>query len=805
MTLARKVPICTAMLVLMWVLFAFLGTSGPSALGFNAGGESELWRVITSGFTGGHIQGMVFATCILVLFAAPAEVTLGSGRFAVVAVATQAVAVPVGITLAVVVEHAGFNRWGADLTSQTFLSPVAWAFGSLAFATSTMGILWRRRLRLVMVALTGTLVLYDGSLSEVVASLAVLLGWAAGALVYGRSGSAWRVSLRESRVLVAALLLAVTAGPALAALTPTSQGPFAEVSQLMWEPAVSPHELAELCLSPSSPECVDAMAINRQSGIGPLVFNLVPLVASLVVALGLVHGRRLAWGLGILITICSIFLIIVQVDGPFGDAYMAINLALVVAPWVAVLVVLLASYRRFTVASDWYRGLMGIGAVLVLCSGVWVAGAVRVRGFVGTPTLAEALAELPSRFLPPILALFTPQYVIPQSSAAWFLYEWVGIAFWAVALVLLQRVLSSPPSPAGALDRHRARLMLMSGTGDHLAWQGLWEGNRYFFHGDHGYVAYRVSHNVAVTLGEPVFLAPATRGEVADAFQAFAAEQGWRVAWYSVTEGFTRPGFHTIHVAEESLLYTDNLEFKGKKYQNIRTARNRAVKEGVSAVWTSWAECDVEMHDKISALSEQWVADKGLPEMGFTLGGLDELRDADTRLLLAVGDDGHLHGVTSWLPVYENGSLAGYTLDFMRRDSHGFRPAIEFLLAEAAVIAAGEGLGWVSLSGAPLSRSDEPTSLLEVLLDKAGGTIEPLYGFRSLAASKYKFHPTHQGWYLAYEDEMNLGSIALGVVSCYLPTMRAGDYVGVVREYLARRAQDRAAEQRPAAESTARP
>ena len=137
--------------------------------------------------------------------------------------------------------------------------------------------------------------------------------------------------------------------------------------------------------------------------------------------------------------------------------------------------------------------------------------------------------------------------------------------------------------------------------------------------------------------------------------------------------------------------------------------------------------------------------------------------------------------------MYEHGKLAGYTLDFMRRDAEGFRPVIEFLLAEAAVIAGSEGLEWVSLSGAPLARTDAPTSFLEIVLDKAGAQIEPLYGFRSLAASKHKFHPTHTSWNLAYDDEMALASIGLAVVDCYLPDMKATDMVAVVKEFMARR------------------
>ena len=47
------------------------------------------------------------------------------------------------------------------------------------------------------------------------------------------------------------------------------------------------------------------------------------------------------------------------------------------------------------------------------------------------------------------------------------------------------------------------------------------------------------------------------------------------------------------------------------------------------------------------------MADKALPEMGFTLGGLEEMKVPGTRLLVAEDQDGTLHGLTSWMPVFE--------------------------------------------------------------------------------------------------------------------------------------------------------
>lgn len=783
MKVLKATPVTIALVACMWAAYAWRGD-----LGYNLPADVHIWHALTAGITAPNLTSAVVATLAAACFALPAEAKLGSRAFALAAVASQAVAAPIACVLGAAVERAGFNRWGADLTNEVYCTPLAWILGPLAFATASMGVLWRRRLRLVMAALTGTLVLYSGTLADVVAFTAVVAGWIAGELSFGATRPSRRTSIRESRVLVAVLFVAVSVGPVLTALNPGAQGPFAAESLLMWEPAVAAHEVQQRCADPGALDCLEAMAINQQHGLAPLLLNIVPVALAAVLATGLRRGRRLAWWGAVALSVASLAVVTAQVAGRGEDALTAANTALVVLPWVVMLAVLVATRARFAVASDARPALAPAGLALAGTAAAWVAGAMALRGgFIGEVTLGNALAELPARYLPPAVAVQLDHRIFPHSGAAWALYEWVGVVFWAVALVALYRVLAAAPAAPARADRERARRMLIDGTGDHLAWMGLWDGNRYFFAGEAGYVAYRVSHNIAVTVGSPVVGEGATEHDVAAAFERFTAAQGWQVAWYSVPASFARPGFRTLHVAEESVLYTDNLEFKGKKFQNIRTARNRAAKEGVRAVWTAWADCGFEMREKIAALSEQWVADKALPEMGFTLGGLEELRDPDTKLLLAVDEEGRLHGVTSWLPVYEHGELAGYTLDFMRRDADGFRPVIEYLLAEAAVVAGSEGLGWVSLSGAPLARTDEPTAFLEILLDKTGATIEPLYGFRSLAASKHKFHPTHTSWNLAYDDELALPSIGLAVVSCYLPDMKTADMAAVVKEFLSRR------------------
>ena len=172
------------------------------------------------------------------------------------------------------------------------------------------------------------------------------------------------------------------------------------------------------------------------------------------------------------------------------------------------------------------------------------------------------------------------------------------------------------------------------------------------------------------------------------------------------------------------------------------------------------------------AISEEWVGDKALPEMGFTLGGVDEALDPHVRVGLAESADGQLQGVTSWLPVYGgDGQIRGWTLDVMRRRHDGFRPVVEFLIASSCLTFQSEGAQFLSLSGAPLARAkgEEATAALDRLLDTLGEILEPMYGFRSLHVFKSKFAPRYEPMYLLFRDEADLPRIGIALTRAYLP------------------------------------
>jgi lysylphosphatidylglycerol synthetase-like protein (DUF2156 family) len=191
---------------------------------------------------------------------------------------------------------------------------------------------------------------------------------------------------------------------------------------------------------------------------------------------------------------------------------------------------------------------------------------------------------------------------------------------------------------------------------------------------------------------------------------------------------------------------------------------------------------------QVRAISEQWTGDKGLPELGFTLGGVEEALDPRVRVGLAIDGDGTVHGVTSWMPVVAPGGGApvGWTLDVMRRSPDGFRPTMEFLIASACTAFREEGASIVSLSGVPLAKAADQDSTVEraaldAFLDRLGVALEPYYGFRSLQAFKSKFQPRHEPLYLIFPDESALPRIGVALGRAYLPAAGVRDMVALAR------------------------
>ena len=320
--------------------------------------------------------------------------------------------------------------------------------------------------------------------------------------------------------------------------------------------------------------------------------------------------------------------------------------------------------------------------------------------------------------------------------------------------------------------------LLHTHGGGTMSWMTTWDNNQYLFDTADtptSVVTYQRHAGVLLALTDPV-CAPDRLRDAAQGFTGFAESSGLVPCWFSIgneTAAVAREmGWRTVQIAEDSIVDLPNLQFKGKSWQHVRTALNKAKKEQLTHRLTHLSEEPFAVRAQVQAISEEWVGDKGLPEMGFTLGGVDEALDPEVKVSLAIDAEGSVHGVLSWLPVYGAGGVVrGWTLDVMRRRTGGFGPVIEFLLASAFTAFKNEGVEFVSLSGAPLASSDANAdrTATDRLLDMLGAAMEPFYGFRSLHAFKRKFSPRYESVYLAYRDEGDLPRIGIAISRAYLP------------------------------------
>lgn len=137
-------------------------------------------------------------------------------------------------------------------------------------------------------------------------------------------------------------------------------------------------------------------------------------------------------------------------------------------------------------------------------------------------------------------------------------------------------------------------------------------------------------------------------------------QQSWSPVLYSVhreqRDQLAAMGWYSLEVGSEMVVDPRQWKTTGKKWQDIRTAINKAKRSGISDVMSTFNEAPNDIREQIEEISEQWAQLKALPEMKFTLGGVEELHDPRVRILYAIDAEGTVLGVTSWLPTWRDGA-----------------------------------------------------------------------------------------------------------------------------------------------------
>ncbi|WP_134163909.1 DUF2156 domain-containing protein [Arthrobacter sp. NicSoilB11] len=819
-----------------------LGLASVSGPGLRSG---QWWTLFTSAFFATNPLAYLAASLMIVLLLGLAERKLGRRAAVGLFFGGQFAAVTVFLLVTQLAVYVG-DGWLDRMVDDRLIGPYAPVLIAGLAASARITLLWQRRLRTVVLSISLLLVLYVGHAETVIGLIGALLGLLAGWWIQGDQGRLHRhrSTGRETRNLLALTVAVFAVGPILTGITRAPTGPLALLRDVVLSPMPTLNQLIFNCGATVDATCLET---GRAGFAGPfgLALAVVPVLLLLICADGMRRGRRLALNIALAIqlavtALAAVYLALFalvpsRLQGthatPLSSAFAHV-LPLVVVP-LLLAVVLWLNRRQFRVQTrpGARRTLAAVvcGTWLVLASSYtvawfWSGGLSRDGGLLGL------FAELARQYVPvPIPQNF--RRVFPErDSAEALLFAYSGPVFWLVALAAVLWVLVGRHHGLhfGRQDRSRARELLHQGGGP-LSWMALWEPNTYWFSPDGaGGMAFQQHGTVALTLGG-AFGDRKAEQRVTEGFLDYCRSQALIPALYSCDDTMwpvlRERGFSRVAVAQETRLALNELEFKGKEWQNVRTALNRAAKLGVHAVWGSYHSLPATLRLRLNEVSEEWAAGKSVPEMGFTLGGVDELDDEEVLCCLAVDGHGVVHGVTSWLPVYDGGRLVSRTLDVMRRGSEGFPGVMEFLIA-SAVLELRDSVDVISLSGSPLASRpdaqpergtgtgaegtgaggtgaegtgaggpgggedagqqegapDEGAQNLVRILDLVGHALEPVYGFRSLAAFKSRFKPEYRALYLYYQDPLHLPAIGRALTRAYLPGLSLAQGARLVRK-----------------------
>ena len=742
------------------------------------------------------VLALILTLAGVVLLLGASERLMGSRRTVSAFLATSVVGAAAAAVVGVIDPDG--RRGAALLSGAEGLDPWTAILGTVTTASAFAGPLWRRRIRVNALAVVLTLFLYAGHTADLSAVVATAAGWGLGE-VFRRTPkrTGWtRSSHRETRVLLGTVVLVSAVGPVIALVSRARVGLLAPIAAVV---GMGPADQPSACRADGvAGECLHRLLTYRATDPWSLLLAIAPLLVLVVGAIGLFRGSRFAvWLVVVVDTVTGIAAAVTythvpgrvdQLRGSEDDLVVGLSIAASVAVPLVTALVLVLLRRSFTVAVA--RRRVVAFAVTVLAAAAVLATVLYISADAAPVRVHDPLG-LVVAVLGPLSPVVHHRDLPIRDPGLRTVLSLVGPLLWAVVAVAAIRPAGAAPgatdADVSAVDRERARALLVAGGGDTFGWMATWPGSAHWFTADgRAGVAYRRTGTVAVALGP--FGWPDARVSALTEFARYCDDNGWTAVFHGIdttsASALTRLGWRTLPVAEDASFDPRDWTTKGSRKLDVRTAVNKARRSGFTATWSSWQELPVATTRQIEAISEEWVADRELPEMGFTLGSLDEMRDPAVRTLVAQDAEGTVLGVTSWLPSHREGRVVGWTLDVMRRRTDAPNGVMEFLVASAADVMREQGAERLGLSAAPLARTPGTGSTgdgVETLLELVGGVLEPVYGFRSLLRFKRKFGPELEPLVLAYPDPVALPAIGVAVVRAYLPDLSLRQALALVR------------------------
>ncbi|WP_293828554.1 GNAT family N-acetyltransferase [uncultured Brevundimonas sp.] len=329
-----------------------------------------------------------------------------------------------------------------------------------------------------------------------------------------------------------------------------------------------------------------------------------------------------------------------------------------------------------------------------------------------------------------------------------------GLVLAILTLVVAGRSLLSSPGahshgPASPADIARAREALAAAdSATPEAWLAML-GDKALMFSPSGasFLAYRVRGRRWIAMGEPAGLR-VERRELLWSFAEMADSYGGAAVFYSVGEevlgDLATMGLAVRKVGETAVIDTAAFSLEGRSKQNLRTAVNRAEREG-AAFEVLPPGSATAVADELKAVSDAWLAMHEGTEKAFSLGRFD-VAYLDLTPLAVVREGGRIVAFANLLTAPDEAAV-----DLMRHHPDAPNGVMDYLFVRCAQWAKGQGLASFDLGMAPLAGLEDRRiapvfARVGALVFDEGGA---LYGFQGLRSYKAKFAPDWRPRFIA--------------------------------------------------------
>jgi phosphatidylglycerol lysyltransferase len=292
----------------------------------------------------------------------------------------------------------------------------------------------------------------------------------------------------------------------------------------------------------------------------------------------------------------------------------------------------------------------------------------------------------------------------------------------------------------------------------------LWPDKSYFFSSSQRCViAYRVSNNTAIALGDPV----GPEGEIettAREFLKMCRENGWTVAFYQTLPDFLpvygRLRLKTIKIGDDAMVDLPGFSLQGKSKRELRCKVRQLEAMGIHSREFEPPVPD-DIIEQLKAVSDQWLRIPGRRERSFALGQFDPDYLRSNPVLAVVNSGGTVLAFINLISV----NKSEITGDLMRRRTDAPNGTMDYLFIKLFLYAHERGYARVSLGIAPMAgfQKCEDASMEERAIHGLFQKLDFLFSFRGLYRYKAKFATSWEPRYLVYGKILELPGTALAL------------------------------------------